>query len=114
MMDLFRNVNFVCLFIATMASQLGTMVGNMAFTFYLLNRFSSQPFYASTAELMYTLPTLFVFLIVGVAADRFKPQAHCGIFGLDQGGTDSCTNALYRPGLGRIFLLNFISPQCSR
>ncbi|MDT2305878.1 MFS transporter [Paenibacillus larvae] len=71
MMDLFRNANFVRLFIATMASQLGTMVGNMAFAFYLLNRFSSQPSYATIAELMYTLPTLFVFLIVGMAADRF-------------------------------------------
>lgn len=71
MIDLFRNANFVRLFIATMASQLGTMVGNMAFAFYLLNRFSSQPSYATIAELMYTLPTLFVFLIVGMAADRF-------------------------------------------
>lgn len=74
MMDLFKNANFVRLFLATMTSQLGTMVGNMAFAFYLLNRFSSQPSYATIAELMYTLPTLFVFLIVGVAADRFNRQ----------------------------------------
>ncbi|MGG3626541.1 MFS transporter [Bacillus gobiensis] len=70
-MDIFKNRNFVRLFFAAFASQMGTTVGNMAFAFYLLDRFSNQPGYATTAELMYSLPTIFVFLIVGVVADRF-------------------------------------------
>ncbi|TXK80646.1 MFS transporter [Paenibacillus sp. N3.4] len=69
-MSLFRNASFTRLFLANFASQLGTVVGNMAFAFYLLDRFGSQPFYATIAELMYALPTLAVFLFVGVIADR--------------------------------------------
>ena len=70
-MDLFKNRNFVRLFFAAFASQMGTTVGNMAFAFFLLDRFSSQPAYTTIAELMYSLPTVFVFFIVGVVADRF-------------------------------------------
>jgi MFS family permease len=69
-MTLFKNQLFVRLFVANFASQLGTVVGNMAFAFYLLNRFSTQPYYTTLAELMYALPTLIVFLFVGVLADR--------------------------------------------
>ncbi|WP_438433262.1 MFS transporter [Gorillibacterium sp. sgz500922] len=71
MKELFKNRLFVRLFAASFASQLGTTIGNMAFAFYLLDRFASQPAYASAAELMYSLPTLFVFFLVGVFADRF-------------------------------------------
>ncbi|WP_274654418.1 MFS transporter [Paenibacillus humicola] len=74
MKELFRNGVFVKLFAASFASQMGATIGNMAFAFYLLDRFSSQPAYASLAELMYALPTLFVFFIVGVLADRFDRQ----------------------------------------
>ncbi|MCC3374706.1 MFS transporter [Cohnella sp. REN36] len=74
MKALFRNPNFTRMFVATVASQLGTIVGNMAFAFYLLDRFASQPGLASFAELMYSLPTLFVFWAVGVVADRFDRQ----------------------------------------
>lgn len=70
MQNLFQNSAFTKLFLANFASQLGTVVGNMAFAFYLLDRFSSQPAYATIAELMYSLPTLAVFLFVGVLADR--------------------------------------------
>jgi MFS transporter, DHA3 family, macrolide efflux protein len=70
MLSLFRNATFTKLFLANFASQLGTVVGTMAFAFYLLDRFSSQPYYATIAELMYALPTLAVFLVVGVLADR--------------------------------------------
>ncbi|MED1741594.1 MFS transporter [Bacillus swezeyi] len=70
-MDIFKNRNFVRLFFAAFASQMGTTVGNMAFAFFLLDRFSSQPAYTTIAELMYSLPTIFVFFIVGVVADRF-------------------------------------------
>lgn len=69
-MELFRNATFVKMFLANFASQLGSMVGSMAFAFYLVDRFSSQPAYATLAELMYSLPTLVVFLFVGVLADR--------------------------------------------
>jgi MFS family permease len=69
--NIFANRTFTKLFLASFASQLGTTIGNMAFAFYLLDRFSSQPYYATLAELMYSLPTLFVFFIVGVFADRF-------------------------------------------
>ncbi|MEO3947840.1 MFS transporter [Gorillibacterium sp. CAU 1737] len=74
MKELFRNRLFVRLFLASFASQLGTTVGNMAFAFYLLDRFAAQPGYASLAELMYSLPTLFVFFLVGVVADRYDRQ----------------------------------------
>lgn len=74
MMKLMSNPNFIKMFAATIASQFGAIVGNMAFAFYLLDRFSTQPGYASLAELMYSLPTLFIFWIVGVTADRFNRQ----------------------------------------
>lgn len=70
MIQLFRNLAFVKLFIANFASHLGSIVGNMAFAFYMLDRFSSQPYYATLAELMYALPVLIVFPFVGVLADR--------------------------------------------
>ncbi|WP_052487805.1 MFS transporter [Gordoniibacillus kamchatkensis] len=72
MIALFQNRAFTKLFLANFASQLGTVVGNMAFAFYLLDRFAEQPYYATLAELMYALPTLFVFFVVGVAADRLN------------------------------------------
>ncbi|AZB42618.1 MFS transporter [Bacillus sp. FJAT-42376] len=70
-MEIFKNPNFVKLFLAALSSQMGTTIGNMAFAFYLLEHFSSQPYYATLAELMYSLPTIFVFFLVGVVADRF-------------------------------------------
>ncbi|MFD0131475.1 MFS transporter, partial [Bacillus subtilis] len=48
-MDIFKNRNFVRLFFAALASQMGTTVGNMAFAFFLLDRFSSQPSYTTLA-----------------------------------------------------------------
>lgn len=72
---LFRNPTFRKLFFATIASQLGTVVGNMAFAYYLVDRFSERPSLAATAELMYSLPALAVFWIVGVVADRFDRRS---------------------------------------
>ncbi|GIP40479.1 putative MFS-type transporter YkuC [Paenibacillus sp. J31TS4] len=69
-MQLFKNPAFTRLFLANFTSQLGTVVGTMAFAFYLLDRFSTRPFYATLAELMYALPALAVFLFTGVFADR--------------------------------------------
>ena len=43
----------------------------MAFAYYMVDKFSEKPSLATTAELMYSLPTLAVFWIVGVIADRF-------------------------------------------
>ncbi|KKC46504.1 MFS transporter [Paenibacillus sp. D9] len=71
MKTLFRNSTFNKLFFAAFSSQLGSVVGNMAFAFYLVDRYSEKPSLATTAELMYSLPTLAVFWIVGVIADRF-------------------------------------------
>ncbi|WP_019007678.1 MFS transporter [Cohnella laeviribosi] len=71
MKALFRNPAFCKLFFAAFVSQLGTVVGNMAFAYYMVDRYSERPSLATTAELMYSLPTLAVFWIVGVIADRF-------------------------------------------
>jgi DHA3 family macrolide efflux protein-like MFS transporter len=69
-MSIFKNKLFTKLFLASFASQLGSTLGNVAFAFYLLDHFSKRPFYATIAELMYSLPILCVFFLVGVAADR--------------------------------------------
>lgn len=53
---------------------MGSIIGVTAFMFYLLDKFSEQPFFATLAELMYSLPTLAVFFIVGVLADRMDRQ----------------------------------------
>ncbi|KAA0546245.1 MFS transporter [Bacillus sp. BGMRC 2118] len=74
MKEIFKNSTFVKLFLAAVTSQLGSTIGNMAFAFYLLDHFSEQPYLATLAELMYSLPTLLVFLFVGVLADRLDRQ----------------------------------------
>lgn len=74
MKEVFKNSTFVKLFLAAVTSQLGSTIGNMAFAFYLLDHFSEQPYLATLAELMYSLPTLIVFLFVGVLADRLDRQ----------------------------------------
>jgi MFS transporter, DHA3 family, macrolide efflux protein len=53
---------------------MGSTIGLTAFMFYLLDRFSSQPAYATITELMFSLPTLAVFFLVGVFADRMDRQ----------------------------------------
>ncbi|WP_169091641.1 MFS transporter [Paenibacillus sp. PL91] len=74
MKELFRNPTFCKLFFASITSQLGNVVGNMAMAFYFVDSYSDRPSLATTAELMYSLPTLAVFWIVGVVADRFDRQ----------------------------------------
>ncbi|MEI5906397.1 MFS transporter [Bacillus spongiae] len=71
---IFQNTAFVKLFFANITSQLGSIIGLTAFTFYLLDRFSEQPMYATLTELMFSLPTLFLFFLVGVVADRLDRQ----------------------------------------
>lgn len=45
-----------------------------ALVFYFLDRFSHQPYLATLNELMFSLPSLLIFWIVGVAADRMDRQ----------------------------------------
>lgn len=70
----FRNPTYVRLFLAQFTSQLGSVTGLIAFTFFILDRFSTQPFYATVTEMMYSLPTLFIFFLTGVLADTFDRQ----------------------------------------
>lgn len=72
--EIFQNRNYMRLFLANFTSQLGSTIGLTAFMFYLLDRFTDQPAYASITELMYSLPTLAVFFMVGVLADRMDRQ----------------------------------------
>jgi MFS transporter, DHA3 family, macrolide efflux protein len=74
MASVFRERNFTKLFFAAFTSQMGGTIGLTAFMFYLLHRYSNQPVYATITELMFSLPTLAVFFMVGVAADRLDRQ----------------------------------------
>ncbi|WP_137790093.1 MFS transporter [Bacillus sp. E(2018)] len=73
-LKVFQNKNFRKLFFAGFTSMMGSIIGVTAFMFYLLDKFGEQPFYATLAELMYSLPTLAVFFLVGVLADRMDRQ----------------------------------------
>ncbi|WP_064091773.1 MFS transporter [Rossellomorea aquimaris] len=80
MIEIFKKPIFLKLFLANFTSHMGSVIGLTAFMFYLLDRFSEQPMYASITEMMYSLPTLVVFFIVGVLADRMDRQKiayHC-------------------------------------
>lgn len=59
--EIFKNTSFTRLFIANVTSQMGSVIGLTAFMFYILDRFSEQPAYATVTELMFSLPTLAVF-----------------------------------------------------
>jgi len=72
LLQIFKNRNFLWLFLANFTSQLGSVVGMTAFMLYLLRKFSNQPSYATITELTYTLPMLFLFFFVGVFADRLN------------------------------------------
>ncbi|WP_079507854.1 MFS transporter [Mesobacillus jeotgali] len=72
--DIFRNSSFTKLFLANFTSQMGSTIGLTAFMFYLLDRFSSQPTFATITELTYSLPMLAVFFMIGVFADRMDRQ----------------------------------------
>lgn len=74
LLGLFKNRNYAYLFGAQLLSQIGSVTGLTAFAFYMLDKFSTQPAYATLTEMMYSLPTLFLFFLTGVAADRFDRQ----------------------------------------
>jgi MFS transporter, DHA3 family, macrolide efflux protein len=71
---IFRMKNYSLLFFANFTSQFGSVTGIVAFMFYILDRFSHQPVYATITEMMYALPILFIFFLTGVVADRFDRQ----------------------------------------
>ncbi|AFC30130.1 YkuC [Paenibacillus mucilaginosus 3016] len=72
--EVLRIPNYRNLLLAAFSSQMGSVIGLTAFMFYLLDRFSGQPFYATLSELMQSLPALSVFFFVGVLADRMDRQ----------------------------------------
>ncbi len=108
-MKIFHNKNFVKLFYAALFSQMGTTIGNMTFAFYLLDHFSNQPSYATIAELMYSLPTILVFFLVGVVADKFdrkKVAENCDW--IRAGLTIVLFGALFLNSIPIIFLILFL------
>lgn len=71
MIKIFRESPvYARLFLAQLTSQLGSVIGLMAIAFYLLDRFSTQPVYATMTELCYSLPAFLLFFLVGVWSDR--------------------------------------------
>ncbi|MFT8709324.1 MAG: MFS transporter [Sporolactobacillus sp.] len=72
--QLFLKSNYRRLFLASFASQLGTVISTTSFTFYFLDHDASRPYYASLTQMMYTLPSLTVFLFSGSVADTFNRQ----------------------------------------
>ncbi|CAN2254638.1 MFS transporter [Bacillus vallismortis] len=74
MISLLKNRNYLKLFLASFTSQMGGTIGITALMFYLLDQYSKQPSYATMTELMLSLPTLAVFFLVGVFADRLDRQ----------------------------------------
>ena len=66
----FKKMDFTRMFLASFTSRMGSVIGMTAFSFYLLDRFSNQPIYVSLTEMMYSIPMLCLFFIVGVLADR--------------------------------------------
>ncbi|MCO7128273.1 MFS transporter [Sporolactobacillus shoreicorticis] len=74
LLKIFKNGNYCRIFFASFSSQLGTVTSTTAFTFFLLDQYAAKPNNASLVQLMYTLPSLFVFLIAGVLADHLNRQ----------------------------------------
>ncbi|ART75628.1 MFS transporter [Sutcliffiella horikoshii] len=74
MITIFKKPNYSLLFWSSFTSTMGSIVGIAALMLYLLDRYTDQPFYAALTELMYSLPTLAVFFLVGVLADRMDRQ----------------------------------------
>ncbi|UAC48943.1 MFS transporter [Bacillus aquiflavi] len=72
--EIFQNKTFARLFLANFTQQMGSIIGLTAFMYYVLDRFTNQPVYATVTELMYSLPTIVVFFLVGVFADRLDRQ----------------------------------------
>lgn len=115
MVEIFKNRNYTLLFLSAFTSQMGSIIGIAALMLYFLDRFSEQPFYAAITELMYSLPTLAVFLLVGVLADRMDRQkiaVHsdmiCAVLSLGLMG------AVYMESVPLIFALLFLRSAISK
>ncbi|MDP4170216.1 MAG: MFS transporter [Bacillota bacterium] len=114
-MAIFKNKLFTKLFLATFASQLGSTLGIVAFAFYLLDHYSKKPYYATVAELMYSLPILFVFFLVGVAADRLdRKKIAVNSDWIRAGLTLLLLAALYSKILWAVFVILFIRSTVSK
>lgn len=113
--SIFKDRRYTFLFSASVTSQLGSVIGMTSLVFYLLDRFSSQPYLATFNELMSTLPSLLVFWLVGVAADRMDRQKIAANCDLISAGLSLCllfsllTNLLWL-----IFAMIFIRAAVSK
>lgn len=112
---IFHNGNYCRIFFASFSSQLGTVTSTTAFTFFLLDQYATKPSNASLVQLMYTLPSLFVFLIVGVLADHLNRQGIMIISDL----ANACfclllIAAVYSRSTVLVFLLLFIITATSK
>jgi MFS transporter, DHA3 family, macrolide efflux protein len=111
----FKNKSFTKLFIASFASRMGSVIGMTAFMFYLLHRFSNQPYYATINQMMYSLPTLFLFFIVGVVADRLDRQRITVNSDWIRAGLSFCLIvALWLSWIPGIFVLLFLRESISK
>ncbi len=114
-MGIFKNRLFTKIFLASFASQMGSTIGNVAFAFYLLEHYSKKPFYATIAELMYSLPILFVFFLVGVAADRLdRKKIAVNSDWIRAGLTVLILAAVYLKILWLVFVLLFVRSAVSK
>ncbi|WP_103104893.1 MFS transporter [Brevibacillus reuszeri] len=107
--QLFRNKNYLKLFFAEFTSQLGNVIGIMAITFYLLDKFSQQPYYTTLKDMMHALPALVVFLFIGVFADRLDRQKIAANCDLIRAFLTLCLMiCIWYDSIGLIFLAIFI------
>ena len=74
MFRLFGNRNSGKPFFAGLTSQLGSVIGKAPFVLFLVHQFSIQPQYVSLRQMMMTIPSLVLFVVIGVVADRIDRQ----------------------------------------
>ncbi|EJS62919.1 MFS transporter [Bacillus wiedmannii] len=77
MINIFKNSVYRRMFIANLFSTLGSFVATTALMFHLLKEFPKNPAYATTAEMMLSIPVLFVFFLVGIVADKLDRKKVC-------------------------------------
>ncbi|MGM9978324.1 MAG: MFS transporter [Clostridium sp.] len=77
MLKIFKNSIYKKLFISNFFSSLGSYVATISLMFHLLKEYPHNPSYATTAEMMLSLPVLLIFLFVGLVADKFDRKKVC-------------------------------------
>ncbi|MBT2605996.1 MFS transporter [Bacillus sp. ISL-53] len=115
LIKIFKNQNYTLLFLANITSQMGATIGLTAIMFFMLDKYSSQPSYTSITELMYSLPTLAVFFIVGVIADKIdrkKVATNCDF--ISAGISLLLLFAFIKESIILIFMLLFLRSAISR